>query len=81
MAAAAAGAVADVVDADQERPIHPGRAVFLDGRIHTVEDRCPRCDEPYAPGAWRCKDKQTDRGCGRDLSDHGSTAGRQGGER
>lgn len=80
MAVAAAGAVQDAVD-EEERPIHPGRSAFLDGRIHTVEDRCPTCGERYAPGAWRCKDRRTDRGCGRDLSDHGATAGRQGGER
>jgi len=81
MAVAAGGAVADAVDDDQERAIHPSETAFHDGRIYTVAGHCSRCGERYAPGAWTCRDARTDRGCGGDLRRDDSTAGRYGGER
>jgi hypothetical protein len=81
MAAAAAGAVVDAVDADDERAIHPSETAFHDGRISQIDGYCPRCGEPFAAGAWKCADARTDRGCGGDLVRDDSTAGRSGGER
>lgn len=79
MAIAAAGAVDDAVETD-DRPIHPSRTAFVDGRIHETAGRCPRCGIRFAPGAWVCRDAKTDRGCGGDLVRDDSTVGRHGGD-